>query len=206
MQSAPHEAPQTATSLGTSQDPTSPPQHGLPDRDEPASGHLPAGAGELRSTTAADSDALSIASSTTSRGRRLDERRLSDRDDSSHSSSPGSRIDDYERKHAKPRKRSDGMIFQVVPNKDKGKEGNVGIEEFPNGMHTQSTLFASTDPSRGTHSHPLSFATRDPLFDESRLSPLPPNGHHSAGVENRICSLLPRCRIHQQWQYADSWR
>jgi hypothetical protein len=135
MQPAPNEASKTANTVGSSQDQSPDPHHGLQDVDEPASGHLSAGAGELRSTQPTDSDALSVSSTSTSRGRQLDTRRLSGRGDSSHSSSPGSRIDDYERKHAKPRKRSDGMIFQVVPSK--GKENGVAIEEFPNGMQGQ---------------------------------------------------------------------
>lgn len=131
MQSAPTEASQNATSVELPQTSTPPSHHGLQEHDEPAFGRLPAGAKELRSIPPDDSDAVSSSSGDTSRGRQLDFRRLSTRDDSSHSGSPGSRIDQYERKHAKPRKRSDGMIFQVVPSKDNGN--GVAIEEFPNG-------------------------------------------------------------------------
>lgn len=131
MQPAPKEASQNANTVELSQDQPPHLHHGLQDLDEPASGHLSAGARELRSAPPTDSDALSVSSTSTSRGRQVDTSRLSARGDSSHSSSPGSRIDDYERKHAKPRKRSDGMIFQVVPSKD--RDSNVAIEEFPNG-------------------------------------------------------------------------
>jgi hypothetical protein len=135
MQPAPNEASQTATSVESSHRQPSPSNHGLQEHPDPASGRLSAG-GRASSDPALppdDSDALSVSSGGTSRGRRLDLQRLSSRDDSSHSSSPGSRIDEYERKHAKPRRRNDGMIFQVVPGTN--ASSSIAIEDFPNGKY-----------------------------------------------------------------------
>ncbi|ETN41609.1 uncharacterized protein HMPREF1541_03545 [Cyphellophora europaea CBS 101466] len=81
-----------------------------------------------------DCDALSVSSGGTSRGRQRDLRRLSSRDDSSYSSSPGSRIDEYERRHTKPKKRTGDMIFEIVPSKH--NQNGVAIEEFPNEVLT----------------------------------------------------------------------
>ncbi|EXJ84682.1 hypothetical protein A1O3_05352 [Capronia epimyces CBS 606.96] len=49
--------------------------------------------------------------------------------------SPGSRIDEYERAHAQLQKRSDGMLFQIIPSA-KGKPQTISIEDFPNEVLT----------------------------------------------------------------------
>ena len=133
MQSAPNEILQNATTVEPFHDPSTSLQHGLPESDIQASGRLSEGDRVPQAVPPDNSDASSVSSGGTSRGRQLRSGRLnSDATSSSHSSSPGSRIDEYERKHAKPRKRKDGMIFQVVQNKDKSSD--VHIEEFPNGI------------------------------------------------------------------------
>ena len=136
MQSAPTEASQTATSVDSSQDPSTSSHHGLQDPEQQASDGL-----SRQETVRAphepapdDADALSVSSGGTSRGRQLDARRISNRTDSSQESSPGSRIDEYERAHTKVYKQSHGMMFQVVPTKD-GQIAGVSVEEFPNGEH-----------------------------------------------------------------------
>lgn len=134
MQSAPPESSYNATSVEISPSHTPSSNHGLQDRPDLASGRPSAGDRELPEPVLLpdDSDALSVSSGSTSRGRRSDVRGLKGRDDSSHSSSPGSRIDEYERMHAKRSRRKDGMVFQVVQN-SKDKENGIAIEEFPNG-------------------------------------------------------------------------
>ena len=138
MQSAPIENSPNATSVETSQDSHHSDHHGLPDPHQSASGSLPlqGGVGEP-SHTAVDTDAASVSSAGTSRGRRPDAGRINNRKDSSQESSPGSRIDEYERANARIRKPSDGMVFQVVPNQN-GRASNVSIQEFPNGMLNRS--------------------------------------------------------------------
>lgn len=139
MQPAPTEISQNATSVELSHNPHPSPQHGLQEHRQPASDRLLQGDREPHHVPPDTTDALSVSSGGTSRGRESIPRRLSSRTDSSHSSSPGSRIDEYERKHAKPRKRKDGMIFQVVQSKDNA--GNVLIEEFPNGMRLPLVVY-----------------------------------------------------------------
>lgn len=132
MQPAPTEASQNATSVEITLASPSTSNHGLQEHLQPASGSFSSSAREPQAVPSDDNDALSVSSGDTSRGRQPNNRRLKSGQGSSPSTSPGSRIDDYERKHAKPRKRKDGMIFQVVPGKD--KPGSGTIEEFPNGI------------------------------------------------------------------------
>ncbi|RMZ76361.1 hypothetical protein DV738_g4962, partial [Chaetothyriales sp. CBS 135597] len=77
--------------------------------------------------------------------------------ESSQASSPGSRIDEYERAHGVVRKRSDGMIFQVVPNAA-GTTSRISVEDFPNEVLTHilshlppSTLSSMSLVSRRFH-------------------------------------------------------
>ena len=136
MQSAPTEASQTATSVESSNN-VSPIHHGQPDLQHQASDSLPReDVGELPVDRPDDTDALSVSSGDTSRGRRSNTGRISSsRHGSSQESSPGSRIDEYERANATIRRPSNGMIFQVIRNSG---DSNVSIQEFPNG-----TLLAS---------------------------------------------------------------
>jgi hypothetical protein len=136
MQSAPTDISQNATSVESSHDNTSPSQHGLPLHSHLASDRLSGDREPHHSVPPDTSDTVSISSrsTTTSRGRDRLTRRLSERTESSNaSSSPGSRIDEYERKHARRSKKKDGLVFQVVPVKS-NSDGGVAIEEFPNGI------------------------------------------------------------------------
>lgn len=132
MHIAPPEAFQTASSEQSSQNQTSHNQHGTKFVDEQASdshhdGRL-VGEPIARSDTP---DNLSVASSTTSRGRRSDPGRLSTNRQNSNESSPGSRIDAYERANAIPRRPSDGVVFQLVPS---GKDSSdTTVLDLPNG-------------------------------------------------------------------------
>lgn len=126
MQPAPTEAFQNATSVETTQDSTTSSQHGLPDFQQPAPRSPPHEAVGEPGNDAADPE--------TTRGRQPNAGRINLRNDSSQESSPGSRIDEYERANAVIRRPSDGMVFQVIPNA-KGKPSNVSIQEFPNGNH-----------------------------------------------------------------------
>ena len=132
MQPAPTEASQTATSVESTHTTTPPIQHGQPESQQQTPSHLfheDVGASAIDRPD--DTDAASISSGGASRGRQPNTGRISSRNDSSQESSPGSRIDEYERAHATVRKPSGGMIFQVVPS---ARSTNVSIQEFPNGM------------------------------------------------------------------------
>ncbi|KAL2444014.1 hypothetical protein ABEF95_014725 [Exophiala dermatitidis] len=136
MQPAPPEASSTATSVTQPQLSQTSAQHGLLDRDDRASGGALSGSRpRVSHSTVGDSDALSVSSAGTHGGRPANTRRVSSSDDSSQAGSPGSRIDEYERAHTRLQKRSDGMLFQVVPTA-KGKPSRVSIEEFPNEVLT----------------------------------------------------------------------
>lgn len=133
MQSAPSESSQNATSVDQPQFPSPPSQYGLPDILHDASGgFLRADSPRRSESVLEDTDAASVSSSGTQRGRSSNAGLRSSRDNSSQEGSPGSRIDEYEKAHAQPRKLSDGMIFQIVPSA-KGKIDTVSIETFPNG-------------------------------------------------------------------------
>lgn len=134
MHPAPPEAFQNATSVDQLQLSSSPStQHGLPNDDRrPSVGLLSASSPRELPPTLDDADNVSVSSSGTQRGRSANSRWISSRDGSSQESSPGSRIDEYERAHGQLRKRSDGMIFQIVPSA-RDKLSRVSIESFPNG-------------------------------------------------------------------------
>ena len=126
MQSAPPEASQTANSVNISQESPNN-QHGISENPETSHGrsdprHVEEAAVDLP-------DDASVASSATSRGRRSNLRRMSSGNDSQESS-PGSRIDAYERANAVQRRPSDSMVFQVIPS-----TGNPGtsVLDMPNG-------------------------------------------------------------------------
>lgn len=134
MQSAPSETFQNATSVDQSQVSSPPSQYGLPDILHVASsGFLRENSPRVPDSVIEDTDAASVSSRGTQRGRSTNSRRISSRDNSSQEGSPGSRIDEYEKAHAQPRKLSDGMVFQIVPSA-KGKIDTVSIETFPNGL------------------------------------------------------------------------
>ena len=134
MQPAPSEVSQTATSIESLPEPTRTFQHGLSPTDELASaGFSSAEVVRVSSTSADDADNASVTSTSTHRGRRFDTRRLSRSESSSQESSPGSRIDEYEKAHVTPRKPMDGMVFKIVP-MAAGKQNRVSVLDFPNGM------------------------------------------------------------------------
>jgi hypothetical protein len=79
-----------------------------------------------------DTDALSVSSGGSGRGRKTNIRRLNSHDRSSQGGSPGSRIDEYERSHLPSSKKGDGVFFQVVPSIN-GARRHISVEQFPNG-------------------------------------------------------------------------
>jgi len=134
MQSAPSEISQNATLLD--QPPVSSPssQYGLQGTLHAASDDfLRENSPRVPGSAIDDTDTASVSSGGTQRGRSTNAGRIRSRDTSSQEGSPGSRIDEYEKAHAQPRKPSDGMIFQIVPSA-KGKIDTVSIETFPNGL------------------------------------------------------------------------
>lgn len=147
----------------------------------------------------ADEDFLPRSSRDTSRGRQYNAGRISNRGDSSQESSPGSRIDEYERASLKLKAKSptEDMMFQVIP-AAKGQAGNVLIEEFPNGMpvyvHTSHRLTVD----RGAHAHPLASSSRNTVLYEPRFSSLSQAGHYATSLAHRICSILPRSGVNEQ--------
>lgn len=138
MQSASSEAPQTATSVEQTSSPQISLQHGLSIPDNQTSDSL----SRVETVRESghyfnDTDIASVTSDDVHRGRSSDIGRLSSSDGSSKESSPGSRIDEYEKAHARPKRPADGMIFQIVPT-DKDKKSRVSIHDFPNGMLRRS--------------------------------------------------------------------
>ena len=132
MQPAPPEASQNATSVDLSRLPSPLTQHGLSEIEQRASGGSLPWSSPRGSSSVPEADNLSVSSGGTRRGRSANAGRISSRENSSQEGSPGSRIDEYERAHAPLRKRSDGVIFQIVPS-EKGKIQTLSIESFPNG-------------------------------------------------------------------------
>lgn len=133
MQSAPSEVSQNATLVDQPQVSSPPSQYGLPDTLHTASGGFLRENGPwVPDSVVDDTDTASVSSGGTQRGRSTNAGRIRSRDAASQDGSPGSRIDEYEKAHAQPRKRSDGMVFQIVPSA-KGKIDTVSIETFPNG-------------------------------------------------------------------------
>jgi hypothetical protein len=134
MQPASTEASQNATSVESPATPPSTSHHGLSHTQLQASDGNPS-LGNLREPSAVfedTSDALSVSSGGTRRGRATNAGRLNSRDNSSQEGSPGSRIEEYERASLRYRKPSDEMMFQLIPS-DKNKPANVTVEDFPNG-------------------------------------------------------------------------
>ena len=133
MQSAPSEASQNATSVEQSPNHAVTLQHGVSERSEPASGHLLSGDDRESHNVPDEGDTASVSSSSTHRGRRLDAGRLSSHSSSSQESSPGSRIDEYERSNQYGRRIKKPMAFKIVPSV--GKEfGSISLDKFPNGQ------------------------------------------------------------------------
>lgn len=145
MQSAPSEISQNATLLDQPQVSSPPSQYGLPNTLHAASGgFLRENSPRVPEAVIDDTDTASVSSGGTQRGRSTNTGRIRSRDTSSQEGSPGSRIDEYEKAHAQPRKHTDGMIFQIVPSA-KGKIDTVSIETFPNGSFYPSYLIALTN-------------------------------------------------------------
>lgn len=134
MQSAPPEDPSNATSGNTTQDTSSSFHDGLPTfSDETCSGQPPSGPVVAESPSSIDApDDASVASSSTSRGRAIGLGRMSTGHDSQESS-PGSRVDAYERANAIRRRPSDSMIFQVIPSSGQSAS-NSNMLDMPNGQ------------------------------------------------------------------------
>lgn len=134
MQPAPSEASQTATSVNQSPANLSSSQHGIQNHFEQAFGISPHGdnAREPEQPLEAADDHSANARDA-QRGRTTNTRRISNREGtSSHESSPGSRIEEYERAHTKPQAGSGGLMFQVVPTA-KGRKNGTSVDDFPNG-------------------------------------------------------------------------
>ena len=143
MQSAPSEVSQLASSLYQTQSSSPPSQHGFPRSGQQTSGgSLYETSPRESSLVIEDTDSASVSSSSTRRGRSSNIARISSRDTSSQDASPGSRIDDYERQHARYRKPSDGGTFQVVPSTNPGPY-RVSINDFPNGWLPASAWCSS---------------------------------------------------------------
>lgn len=133
MQPAPPEAFPNATPVDQPRPSPPPTQHGLPDIEQQASGgRLLGSSARVPQPAPDDSDDVSSSSGGARRGRSANFGRMSSPERSSQEGSPGSRIDEYERAQTQSRKRSDGMVFQIIPTA-KGKPQTISIEDFPNG-------------------------------------------------------------------------
>jgi hypothetical protein len=132
-------------SLVSAQNLTTPNQHGLSDEHDESSATL-LGREDVARTSGAstESDATSVSSEGSRRGRDTHSGRLnSSSSSSSQRSSPVTRVEEYERQHTYSRRVFDRITFQVVPSAA-GSSSRVSIEEFPNGT------VARYDPSLET--------------------------------------------------------
>jgi hypothetical protein len=81
-----------------------------------------------------ESDATSVSSEGSRRGRDTNSGRLSSKSSRSpQRGSPANRVEEYERQQIYSRRTSDRILFQVVPS-IRGTGTGTSIEEFPNGM------------------------------------------------------------------------
>lgn len=137
MQFAPPE--DSPNALGTiAHDSSSNPQHGLQSvTGEPSDSFDDNRLVREVSGSTEPSDDASVASSATSRGRQAIVGRMNARNDSEESS-PGSRIDAYEKAYATHRRPSDEMVFQVVPSS--GPATGVSLPDMPNGKNQNYPL------------------------------------------------------------------
>lgn len=137
MQSEPPEV-SPDNSLANSLNSSTANQHGLPDEHEQSSATLLRREDVARiSRIAVDSDAASVSSEESRRGREAHSGRLTSSSSSSSSrssqrGSPVNRIDEYERQQTYSRRRLDRITFQVVPSTRSNVRG-ISIQEFPNG-------------------------------------------------------------------------
>jgi hypothetical protein len=136
MQPEPPIVSQNDSSANTQNSSTSD-QHGL-SHDYEESSATPLSREDVGRTSAiaVESDATSVSSEGSRRGRDACSRRLnscsSNSSSSSQRGSPVNRVEEYERQQTYSRRTSDRITFQVVPS-TRGSEKGVSIEEFPNG-------------------------------------------------------------------------
>lgn len=193
MQPAPSEAPKKATSVDQPRSLSGTLQHGSPDTPDPAPGRLPHGDDARKpNEDLEEADAVSVASSQSRRGRRVDAEwlSLSSRSNSSQEGSPGHRVEEYERAYATPRKPSAEAMFQVIPSK--GTSG-ISIEKFPNGLYIPMLERPNNlIHHRGPDTHPVKSRSRDAFCHEPGVPTLPQAYHKPPCLENGFYSLLFR--------------
>jgi hypothetical protein len=133
MQSEPSKVSQN-DSLASTQNPTTPNQHGLSDEHDESSATLLHREDVARTSGAPiESDAASVSSEGSGRSRDTHSGRLnSSSSSSSQRSSPVTRVEEYERQRTYSRRTSDRITFQIIPS-TAGSRSRVSIEEFPNG-------------------------------------------------------------------------
>jgi hypothetical protein len=136
-------------SLASTQDSTTPSQHGLSDEHDESSAAL-LGREDVARTSGAsiESDAVSVSSEGSRHGRDTHSRRLNSSSSGSSSSSsqrssPITRVEEYERQRTYPRRVSDRVTFQIIPS-TAGSRSRVSIEEFPNGTRARYDLTLET--------------------------------------------------------------
>ena len=106
-------------------------------------------------SAADDADNLSVTSAATGRGRRLNLRRMSSGQDSQESS-PGSRIDVYERANAVPRRPLDGMVFQLIPSTN---ADGTSVMDMPNGIMSVPLVVTLLTMDRGIDTYLVAFTS-----------------------------------------------
>lgn len=189
MQSAPSEVSQNATSVETFDNQSSSSEHGISILPDLASGRLPGGGGREPLLSPDDTDSASVSSGSTRRGRRSNTRRVSDRGRSSQESSPGSRIEEYEKLHQYGRKKSPPLAFQVVASgKDKTK--GISIDKFPNGKSAWENGIQVLTQCRGLDTCSLSFAPGNTLFHELGVQAILQARYDPSCMESRLRTIL----------------
>jgi hypothetical protein len=175
MQSEPSKVSQN-DSLASIQNPTTPNQHGLSDEHDESSATLLHREDVARTSGAPiESDAASVSSEGSRRGRDIYPGRLNSSSSSSSSSSqrssPVTRVEEYERQQTYSRGTSDRITFQVIPS-PAGSRSRVSIEEFPNGTITRYNLTTENILlmlNRGLDAHLVPFASADNICNEPCL-------------------------------------
>lgn len=138
-------------------------------------------------SAADDADNLSVTSAATGRGRRLNLRRMSSGQDSQESS-PGSRIDAYERANAVSRRLSGGMVFQLIPSTN---ADGTSVMDMPNGIMFVPLFVTLLTMTRGIDTYLVAFTSRITIINEPNQPADSSTCHNPSCLEDCLRKILP---------------